>query len=143
MIFKRPWILFITVIVFTLFTAAEWVRFVESIRLWSYLSSLNAAVSPHYQAVTGFVWGVCGLAAVVGLWGGKPWARRAARILAVTYAGYYWIDQVFIGKSEIRTTNWPFLGGATVVLLALVWGSLALPAVRNFFGEDNDQKEQD
>ncbi|MEJ2757515.1 MAG: hypothetical protein P8046_03445 [Anaerolineales bacterium] len=141
MIFKRPWILFVTVIVFTLFSLVEWVRFFESIRLWRYLASLNVAVLPLYQAITGFFWGSFGLGTVVGLWLGKPWGRKAARILTVTYAGYYWIDQVFIGKSEIRSTNWPFLGGATVVLLVLVWGSLAFPAVYHFFGDDNDQKE--
>jgi len=141
MIFKRPWILFINVLVVTLFSVAEWLRFIESIRLWRYLASLDLAAPPLYQAITGFFWAVSGLAAVVGLWRGKPWGRKAARILTVTYAGYYWIDQVFIGKSEIRSTNWPFLGGATVVLLVLVWGSLALPAVINFFGEINDQKE--
>lgn len=140
MIFKRPWILVGLIIGYFVFSVVAFVRLYEALTLWDFLAGLPVAVPPVYQAATGLLWGLFGLAAVVGMWRGKRWGRTAARILAVTYAGYYWIDQVFIAKSEIRATNWPFLGAATVLLLILALGGLALPMVNNFFGEDDDQK---
>lgn len=142
MIFKRPWIIFILAVGYALFSAVSFMRFYEALMLKQVLASLPVVVSPVYLAATGLFWGIFGAIAVVGLWRGKKWGLTAARILAVTYAGYYWINQVFIGTSEIRSVNWPFLGGATAVLLLLVLGSMAHPAVTNFYGEDNEQKKQ-
>lgn len=142
MIFKRPWIIFVLAVGFSIFSLVAFIRFYEALALRQVLASLPVTVSPLYLALTGLFWGIFGVITVVGLWRIKKWGLNAARILAVTYAGYYWINQVFVGTSEIRSSNWPFLGGVTVVLLAAVLGSLAHPAVNNFYGEDDDQKKQ-
>lgn len=141
MIFKRPWVLFILVISVLAFSLISFVRFGMALSLWEFLSSLPAAVHPAYLAAVGLVWGGFGIVTAFWLWQGRSKGKAAVRILAVTYALYYWIDQVFIGASGIRSANWFFSGIVAALLVVLVFVSLALPAVVNFFGEDDEQEE--
>ena len=141
MIFKRPWVLFILVISVLVFSLISFVRFGMALFLWEFLSSLPAEVHPAYLATAGLVWGSFGLVTAFWLWQGRSKGKAAVRILAVTYALYYWVDQVFVGASGIRSANWVFSGVSTAILIVLVFGSLATPAVVNFFGEDDEQEE--
>jgi hypothetical protein len=63
---------------------------------------------------------------------------------ALTYALYYWLDQVFLvdhpvsgaqGASRILLpVNWPFAVGATVISLAYVTWTLNRKKVKAYFG---------
>lgn len=139
MIFKRPWLLFFLVISFVFFTGFQFIRFGQALTLWSFLSSLPLEVSPLYQALTGLVWGVCGALAVWLLWLGKPKGRPYARILTVTYAVYYWFEQLVLMESPLRSIRWPFNAGATVLLILWVFSVLQHPSVNKYFGEHHER----
>ena len=139
MIFNRPWIVLVQVVAGLFFTAISIIRFASALSLYSFLIDLPLAVSPAYQSVSGLVWGGAGLWVSVWLWIGHRKAPAALRILAVTYALYYWIDQIILMTSEIRSTNWPFLALVTAVLLLLVFLSFRPSAVKAYFGEKNER----
>ncbi len=141
MIFNRPWVLIVLILGLLVFTLASFVRLGMALSLWTFLSSLPAAVSPVYQAAAGLVWGSAGAITIVWLWKGQSIGKAAARILAVTYGLYYWIDELFLAASDIRSSNWLFSGAMTVLLVLLVFGSLALPSVSRFLGEEHGQEE--
>ena len=141
MIFKRPWLVFLLVVAGVLFSAVSWLRFGMAVSLFDFLNGLPVSISPRYQILTGLLWGVSGLWVSVWLWKGHRRAPTALRILTVTYALYYWIDQLVIMTSEIRRTNWWFLALATGILILLVFLSLLPPAVKDFFGEQHEQKK--
>jgi len=141
MIFNRPWLVFIQFIAGLIFSAVSWVRVGMAFALWDFLSELPLATTPLYQLVTGFVWGVAGLWVCVWIWKGHPKAPAALRILSVTFALYYWADQLLIMTSEIRQTNWGFIGIVTIILILLVFLSLRSAMVRDFFGERHEQEK--
>ena len=142
MIFKRPWPLFFLVVGLVFFTGFQMIRMGQAVALWTFLSSLPIPVSPLYQAATGLGWGVFAVLAARQLWGGKPGARRLTSIFAVTYALYYWLEQLFLMENPLRSTRWAFSGGVTVFLLLFVFSSLYYPSVSVYFGEHNEQEEQ-
>jgi len=141
MIFNRPWLVFLLFIAGLMFSAVSWLRFGMAISLFNFLSELPLAISPLYQVVTGFVWGVAGVWVSVWMWIGHRKAPAALRILVVTFALYYWIDQLLVMTNEIRSTNWWFLVLVTGILVVLVFLSLLPPAVKDFFGEQHEQKK--
>ena len=141
MIFNRPWLVFLLFIAGLLFSAVSWLRFGVAISLFDFLNGLPLSISPLYQILTGLFWGAAGLWVCGWLWKGHRKAPAALRILTVTYALYYWIDQLLIMTSEIRQTNWWFMGLVTAILVLLVFLSLLPPAVKEFFGEQHEQKK--
>lgn len=141
MIFNRPWVLIVLILGLLVFTLASFVQFGMALSLWTFLSSLPVAVTPVYQAAAGLTWGCLGAIVIVWLWKGKSRGKIAARILSVTYGLYYWIDELFLAESEIRSSNWLFSGLMTVLLVLLVFGSLALPSVSRFLGEEHEQEK--
>jgi len=141
MIFNRPWPVLLLFVSGLLFSAVSWLRFGVAASLLDFLNGLPLSISPLYQVLTGFLWGAAGLWVSVWLWKGHRRAPIVLRILSVTYALYYWIDQLLIMTSEIRRTNWWFLALVTGILIVLVFLSLLLPAVKEFFGEQHEQKK--
>jgi len=141
MIFNRPWIVFVQFISGLIFAFAAWIRFVEALKLWDFLKGLPLAVPPLYQAVTGFIWGVAGLLVCYLVWRGSSKAPASLRILSVTFALYYWIDQFLVMTSEIRQTNWIFTGSLTVISVLLVFLSLKPAVVKDFYGERHEQEK--
>ena len=142
MIFKRPWPLFLLVVGLVFFVGFQLIRLGQAVTLWTFLSSLPANVSPLYLAATGLGWGVFAVLAARQLWGGFPKARRLTSIFVVTYALYYWFEQLILMENPLRSTRWVFNGGVTVFLLLLVFSNLYYPSVSVYFGEHNEQKEQ-
>ena len=139
MIFNRPWPVFFLSVAGLLFSAVSWLRFGVAVSLFDFLSGLPLSIAPLYQILTGLFWGVAGLWVSGWLWRGHRKAPAALRILTVTYALYYWIDQLLIMTSEIRQSNWWFVLLVTGILVLLVFLSLLPPAVKEFFGEPHEQ----
>lgn len=143
MIFNRPWLIWILIVLLVLFSVFQWVRFGEALANWDFLISLQLAASPLYLALTGLGWGVFGVVVLWRLWIGKKNARRLAGILTVTFVLYYWFEQLVLMDSPLRKTNWGFIAVVTAVLTGLVFLILQAGPVRDFCGEVHDQKEQD
>jgi len=142
MIFKRPWPLFLLVVGLVFFAGFQLIRLLQAVSLWTFLRSLPVPVSPLYQVVTGLVWVVFGALAARQLWGRLSGARRLTSIFTVTYALYYWLEQLFLMENPLRSSRWLFSGGATAFLLLLVFSMLYYPSVSVYFGEHDEQKEQ-
>ncbi len=126
-------------------------RFVLSLQQWSYLKTLPA-VSPLYLAASGLVWALACMPLAWGMLRGLPWAPRLMQALALSYALYYWLDQIFLAdhpaslpaetgllSKAFLPANWPFAAGVTIALLAWMVWVLNRPKVKAFF--DNRQAE--
>jgi len=92
----------------------------QVITQWEMLSALPITVSPFYLAADGFVWGISGLILSWSLWTGQAWAAKAGLVLALLFAGAFWIDLIWISEAEQLQTRW---------LINLVFTILGLPAV--------------
>jgi hypothetical protein len=123
------------------------VRLALSVQQWSYLKTLPG-VSPLYLAGSGLVWTLAGLPLAWGLLRGLGWAPRLMQALALSYAAYYWLDQIFLvdhplnlpaesglASRALLPVNWPFAAGLTFVLLAWTAWTLSRPKVKAFFDQ--------
>jgi hypothetical protein len=106
-------------------------------------------ISPIYLALTGFAWGVAGIYLLWGLWRAKSWAPRLMQAMALTYALYYWLNQIFVmehpvhgapsGVRIILPGNWQFAAGVTVVSLAYIAWVMNRSMVKRYYGVPDDQ----
>jgi hypothetical protein len=114
----RPFFVTLLTVMVLIISSTNLVRFIEALSEWDFLSSLPR-VSPSYLAASGLLWTLVGLPLIWGLWRGHPQARKAARILALAYTLYYWVDRILVESAVGRPANGPFAFGLTIVLLIL------------------------
>jgi hypothetical protein len=148
---SRPWSVNLLALGVIILGALCLLRFGLSLRYWAYLDALTT-VSPWYLALSGFVWGLAGLPLVWGLLRGKAWAPALTRAMALTYAVYYWLDQVFLqdhpltgaegGAKLLLPGNWTFEAGVTMAALAFTVWTLNRQASRTYFGEVNEHRPE-
>jgi hypothetical protein len=139
MIFNRHWLVILLAVLLVVFTVFQFVRFGEAVALWSFLSSLPLGVPPIYIALTGLGWGVFGGVALWQLWAVKPGARWTIRILSVTYALYYWMEQFLLMENPLRKTSWQFSAGVTVFFLFIILSILQHDSIGHTIGEHHEQ----
>ena len=138
-------------------TTINLTRLVLSILNWDFLVSWPG-VSPLYMILTGLIWTLIGSLLLWGLWKARNWAPRLMLAVALTYALYYWLDQVFLRDHPVSgaagaqrillPVNWQFAAGATVICLAYTAWTLNRSKVKAYFGlfdstADNSHLEND
>lgn len=123
-------------------------RTVLAAQQWKFIQSWPG-VSPLYILLSGLVWTLAGLTALWGLWRGLHWGARLTQALALTYALYYWLDNILrvdhpfsLASGSLRLLlplNWKFAVGVTVILLTATAWILNRRAARAFFGDEPAQ----
>ena len=127
-------------------------RFALALRYWDYLDKLTT-VSPWYLALSGLGWGLAALLLTWGLLRRKAWAPNLMQAMALSYATYFWLDQVFLqdhplpgaegGAKLLLPGNWTFEAGLTILLLAFVVWTLKRRTTRIYFGDMNEPQPED
>ncbi len=136
----RPFsVTLLMVLVLTLATL-HWLRVVEVIRLWAFLSAPPTEFSTPqrvYFLLSGAIWGLAGLPMIWGLWRGDSWTPRIVRIATPLYAAYYWLDRLYLAVPDMWQSGWPFSLGLTALLLGFTFWVLSRPLARDFFADRN------
>ncbi|HJS30233.1 MAG TPA: hypothetical protein VJ768_11455 [Anaerolineales bacterium] len=101
------------------------------------LEYFPASTMPFYLVLTGVLWGCAFLIVGLALGRGIQWAPRLSRILAVLFAGYWWLDSLFLAVDPAVRGAGFFRLAATILLLAVTFWVLARPAAKKYFGELN------
>jgi hypothetical protein len=118
-------------------------RMVSGIIQSQLITRLPLSISPVYFIITGLVWAVVGLINIYSTWLGKSWAAGVVWWSTVGYSLYYWLDELLVKQSPLRTTNWPFLITLNLLILVITYGFFRLPKVDRFIGECNERKPED
>ncbi len=134
---KRPFLVTLLTVLVLIMASTNLIRFVEALTQWNFLSSLPR-VSPAYLALSGLIWFLIGLPLIWGLWRSHPEAPKAARIVALAYTVYYWLDRILLESVGGNHFNWPFTIGLTIVLLILIFWILSRTTSKDYFGEIHD-----
>ncbi len=100
------------------------------------LPDLPLSVPEWYLPATGLVWGLGGLAAVYGLFRGRPWAPSLVRWGSGMYLLWYWADRLLLARSEYARVSWPAAALLSLAALGLLAWGLRRPAVRAYYRED-------
>lgn len=149
---RRPFLVTLLALGVITISALNLARFVLALRYWNYLDTLTT-VSPWYLAISGLVWSLGSLPLIWGLLHRKAWAPNLLQAMALSYATYFWLDQVFLqdhplpgaegGARLLLPGNWTFEAGLTILLLALIVWSLKRRSTKVFFGEVNEHQPED
>jgi thiosulfate reductase cytochrome b subunit len=116
----------------------HFLRLVNTIAKWDYFITLPLSVPLIFFVLSGLIWGLAALFLGLGLWRGKNWSLRFTHYAAIAFTVYYWVDQLFLSIDPLRKTNFRFLVGANVFLLAIIYWILSRPKAQLFFGEANE-----
>jgi hypothetical protein len=146
MVKKRPFSVTVLVLIVLIITIINFLRFVLSLWSWSFIAS-RSTVSPLYLALTGLIWSVAGAVLIWGLWTAREWSPRLMQAVGLTYALYYWLDQIFLKDHPVSgatptmqvilPTNWPFAIGVTIVLLLFMEWTLTRVSVKQYFAPES------
>lgn len=108
---------------FLVFTAAGWLRMIDSIADWYWLTLAGVSPGPLYLALTGALWGLVGGFALVWLLFRLPRRRLVSFSAAVLFAASYWADRLLIRNPE-TATNDSFASIFTVILLCFAFWAI-------------------
>jgi hypothetical protein len=136
---RRPFSVTLLALAVLIFAVVHLIRLVGAIRQWDFLQSWEG-VSALYLALSGLGWALVSLPLTWGLWRGKPWAPPATRIAVPVYLLYAWIDRIFVANPEITlkaTASWPFMVGASLISLLLVYWILSRSKAKAFYRRDS------
>ncbi len=115
------WLLYLG---FALFGLAGLARMVYSITNWYWLNFVGIRLGPLYTAITGGLWGIVGLGALMWIILSRPWYRLVGSAAALFFALSYWADRLFAMIPPPGGNNTIF--AATLTLFGLAYVFLAL-----------------
>jgi len=104
---------------------------------WFSLPDLPYAVPRAYLLIRNSFWGGWALLAAVGAFIGKSWAPRLIRWGGLAVVFSYWVDRVFLARSEYSRANWPAMVVVTVIAVAFAGWVLSRGVVRTYFQENS------
>ena len=122
-----PWILFFG---YALFSLAGWVRMIATVVDWHWYVLAGVWPGPLYLAITGGLWGLAGMTAVIWLWLRRPWARTASFIVALFFALTFWGDRLLVVSLNSYGSNDLF--AAVLTLLGLIFALRVLRPLNEF-----------
>lgn len=105
---RRSAVLIILSLVTLLLSLLGWVRLIQGVANWRLLGEIGPAVLPFYLALSGFLWGIIGLAAAVGVWLRQRWALILLGCAVTSFTLWYWLDRAFLSANPAANTNWLF-----------------------------------
>ncbi len=120
------WVLILGLVYLTI---AGWVRMGYAIQSWYWLNFSGIHPGPLYLAISGGLWGLVGLIAVIWVILRRPGYRLLGMGAAVFFALTYWIDRLFIVTDPGGIRNNLFAALFTLLLLAF-----AILVLRPFAG---------
>jgi len=103
-----------------LISLGGWTRMLYSILNWYWLNYAGVKPGPLYQAVTGGVWGLVCLVALVWLWQRRPGFRLVGAAVALFLALSYWADRLLFASAGSGVQNTIFAAAITMVGLGYV-----------------------
>ena len=138
----QKWVIVLALLVLAL-GLANLVRMGVALRYASLLPNLPTTVPLEYLAGMGAFWGVALIACAVGLVRFRRWGRWGTLAAVTVYEAHVWVNHLLFDASDYarQTRGWDLF--LTVLLLAIIWGSLNLRSVRKVFPSQVDTDQQD
>ena len=119
----RPWrpVILIALVIITLgFSALSWARFGLGIANGGFFNQATGLPLSAYYIASGAAWGIASLAAAIGDWYRKAWALLLTAIGAVVLSLWFWVEKLFLTRTNLATTNNWFNILLNLILLVFV-----------------------
>jgi hypothetical protein len=128
---RRPFTLYILVLVLLGFTILSLVRATQAFLQWDFLVTIDTHPGPLYPLLTGSFWAVWGVAAIIGLWLRRKFALSFAAWLVAGYTIWFWVDRLLVAVSPPANTG--FAIGSTLFWIVIT-GSMLLALHKGNYG---------
>jgi hypothetical protein len=127
---KRPFS--VTILLWLVLILITWsgLRLFSAIQWWGTLLEFASPPGPLYIAISGGFWLIAGIILLWGMWRIKVWIRYALLGAGAGCTVWYWCDRLLLQSAH---ENWPFVLGATVLLLIVVIVCIFHPRTKEFF----------
>jgi hypothetical protein len=139
---KVFWIVTALVCSVLIFVLLQLIRLSMAIQLSILIESLSLTVSHEYLAVSGAIWTAAGLLSAWLLLRRHPLGPISLKVIAVVYSLNYWVEQVWMTRSPLRSVNWTFSAALNIFVLLVIFSILSHPIVRIIFGDHNGRKPE-
>jgi hypothetical protein len=94
---------------------------------------LSTSMPMGLLAATSLIWAFAFLVCAYGLWRLRPWGRIATLALVTLYHVNIWFNNLVFDRSDYARQVWPFAVVNSLVALAVVWGFLNWPSIRDLY----------
>jgi len=102
----------------------QWTRAATLFARWNLLLELEISLPLPYAIATAAAWGGLLVAASIGLWHMKRWARWLTLAAVTGSQAQSWLDRFLFDRSDYARLSTGFAFGLTALVLALTWGVL-------------------
>jgi membrane associated rhomboid family serine protease len=133
----RPINVTLLIFIVLIITASNLTRLARTASQWDFVSEL-VYIKPIYLVLSGLVWGLLGVCVVRGLWRPERWSISLAKIGAIAYTAYLWIDRIFIGTYRASSKDNLFAFVFSVIILIWIFWTFSRPDVKDYFGVTNE-----
>jgi len=131
----RPFSVTILALIVLIVAGFYWIGTWPALSLWLNPSTVNFSIAPFVFVLQTVGWAILFTVTFWGLWRGKPWGARLYRGVTLFYFLVYWLQQIFLVQSDVRSANVFFLGFFSISYCLLSWWILSRPNSRVYFGE--------
>lgn len=115
---KRSFPLWIVILGFLALSVYGWARMIYSIQDWYWLNFAGVQPGPLYLAVSGAVWGLLGLIALIWIYPMRSGHRMIGTAAAMLMALTYWADRILYNRNGGIGPNALFAVLMTLFLLS-------------------------
>ena len=123
---KRPTTLKLLCAFVLLFVILNIIRIGGALDQWQVLMAMGPAVLPLYQVISGTIWAVMGLAAIIGLWIRRQWSFWLTCISGMLFTIWYWLERILLAGSPDANSNLLFSAILTCVILIIFYSMVFL-----------------
>jgi hypothetical protein len=107
------------------FSALCWMRVGQALIDAKLIAQFTLAPLPLYWVITGALWGILGIIALVFLWLRYTWSLWLISISAALFTTWYWVDRAFIQINPGRWSNWLFILILNLLILIFIYSTIA------------------
>lgn len=134
---ERPLSVTILILIVLIISVSSLIRLIQTARLWDFVSEV-VYLHPLYLVINGLVWGFLGVTLVWGLWKAERWSVLLAKIGAIAYLIYLWIDRLLIRTYQAGRGIHLYALIISVIVLVWIFWMFSRPNVKDYFGVTNE-----
>ena len=130
---KRPFVVTIFALLVLLLAAWNAFQVWNAFQKYDDMRSLDLVTEANLLIVMGLTWTIGFGLAAWGVWRLRAWGRTWTLIASVAYQAQYWIMRFTLMRSFDEVVRRPADAALSLLSIAVVWGFLFIPKIRQKF----------
>lgn len=120
----RPFPLKILAVGLAVFSVLCWVRFGQALSEAQLLALITSSPLPLYWSVSGAVWGIMSMIALIFLWLRHTWSLWLIGIGTGLFTAWFWLDRAVFQSNPDRWSNWLFILIANILIIIFIYSTI-------------------